>query len=166
MTLAKLFFSNQQIHQSQNIFIRFTIALVMWPHGAQLFLGWFGGGGLQSSLSFLTEGAGLPFFLALLVIFVLFFGTFFILIGFLTRLMSAILFVVVVGMIFSGHLEHGFFMNWTGAQTGEGFEFHLLILGMCVFLTISGAAHYSVDSWIIKRVNTKSSFTETLTEGQ
>jgi putative oxidoreductase len=43
------------------------------------------------------------------------------------------------------HLPFGFFMNWTGTQKGEGFEFHLLVLSIVAFLMIRGAGAFSVD---------------------
>jgi putative oxidoreductase len=43
------------------------------------------------------------------------------------------------------HHAFGFFMNWTGTQKGEGFEFHLLVLAIVVFLMIRGAGAFSVD---------------------
>ena len=43
------------------------------------------------------------------------------------------------------HGAFGFFMNWSGAQKGEGFEYHLLALAMVVFLMIRGAGAFSVD---------------------
>jgi putative oxidoreductase len=36
-------------------------------------------------------------------------------------------------------------MNWSGAQKGEGFEYHLLVLAMTAFLMIRGAGAFSVD---------------------
>jgi hypothetical protein len=43
------------------------------------------------------------------------------------------------------HSNFGFFMNWTGTQKGEGFEYHLLALAVTVFLMIRGAGAFSVD---------------------
>jgi hypothetical protein len=47
--------------------------------------------------------------------------------------------------IMAVHHTFGFFMNWTGTQKGEGFEFHLLVLAMVAFLMIRGAGAFSVD---------------------
>jgi putative oxidoreductase len=58
--------------------------------------------------------------------------------------------VVAVAMV---HDRFGFFMNWTGTQKGEGFEFHLLVLAATAFLMIRGAGAASVDrllSWPAK----------------
>jgi len=43
------------------------------------------------------------------------------------------------------HHAYGSFMNWTGTQKGEGFEFHLLVLAIVSFLMIRGAGALSVD---------------------
>lgn len=43
------------------------------------------------------------------------------------------------------HRKVGFFMNWTGAQKGEGFEFHLLASGMALALIFAGGGKPSVD---------------------
>ena len=39
----------------------------------------------------------------------------------------------------------GFFMNWSGTQQGEGFEYHLLVLGIAIALIIKGGGTWSVD---------------------
>jgi putative oxidoreductase len=44
------------------------------------------------------------------------------------------------------HGANGFFMNWFGNQKGEGFEYHLLALGLAVGVIIAGAGKWSVDS--------------------
>ena len=43
------------------------------------------------------------------------------------------------------HGAFGLFMNWTGSQQGEGFEYHLLVLAIVAFLMIRGAGALSVD---------------------
>src|SRR5437899_8189646 len=50
--------------------------------------------------------------------------------------------IVAVAMI---HHNFGFFMNWTGAQKGEGYEYHLLLLAASAALMIRGAGAASVD---------------------
>ena len=43
------------------------------------------------------------------------------------------------------HWSHGFFMDWFGTQQGEGFEYHLLALGIAIALLIVGGGTWSVD---------------------
>jgi putative oxidoreductase len=39
-------------------------------------------------------------------------------------------------------------MNWEGAKPGEGFEYHLLALGLALSLVVCGGGAYSVDAAI------------------
>jgi putative oxidoreductase len=68
--------------------------------------------------------------------------------GFLGRLMAFSIGVVMAGAMFTVHLSNGFFMNWSGQQAGEGFEYHLLAIGMAIALTILGSGRWSIDSAI------------------
>ncbi len=56
----------------------------------------------------------------------------------------------MLGAIFMVHLKVGFFMNWVGAQKGEGFEFHLLALALVVLLVIKGSGKFSLDRLLHK----------------
>ena len=53
--------------------------------------------------------------------------------------------VVAIGMV---HGANGFFMNWTGSQKGEGFEYHILVLGIAIALVIKGSGALSLDRLI------------------
>ena len=52
---------------------------------------------------------------------------------------------LMLGAIFMVHLPNGFFMNWMGNQKGEGFEYHLLAIGLAVALLVRGAGAFSLD---------------------
>src|SRR5690606_19526168 len=112
------------------LILRAGLAVVMFPHGAQKLLGWFGGGGLEGTMGYLTAGAGLPWVVAFLVILGEFFGPLMLAAGVATRFAAASLGVIMLGAIFMGHAEMGFFMNWSGQQAGEGFEYHLLAIAI------------------------------------
>jgi putative oxidoreductase len=124
---------------------RFTLAAVLFPHGAQKLLGWFGGYGFHGTMGFLTGGAHLPWIFALLVILIEFFGSLMILFGAGTRIAAVGIVCLFIGVIKTSHLQNGFFMNWSGKQVGEGFEFHLLIIGLALTLLIGGGGKWSVD---------------------
>ena len=130
--------------------IRIALGFVFFPHGAQKVLGWFGGHGLEGTLGFFTQKMGLPMPLALLVIAGEFFGSIALISGAFTRIGAAGIFFIMAGAVFTVHLGNGFFMNWTGKQAGEGFEYHLLAMGMAVSLVISGGGKYSLDQWFLK----------------
>ena len=142
--------THSQHHLSANaipLILRITVAGVLWPHGAQLLFGLFGGHGYTSSMQFFGT-IGLPPLLGFLNIFLLAAGTLFILCGLLTRFFAAAFIVLLLGMIFKAHVQFGFFMNWFGNQKGEGFEYHLLIIGIAVSLLISGPGKWSLDHLI------------------
>ena len=48
------------------------------------------------------------------------------------------------------HKANGFFMNWSGQQKGEGFEYHILAIAIAVALMIGGAGRFSLDRIIAK----------------
>jgi putative oxidoreductase len=125
--------------------LRLTLAAVMFPHGAQKLLGWFGGYGFEGTMGYLTQGMGLPWVVAALVIAIEFFGPIALALGFLSRVAAAGVAAVMVGAVLTSHVQHGFFMNWSGAQAGEGFEFHLLVLAITAALMIRGSGDLSLD---------------------
>jgi putative oxidoreductase len=131
------------------LILRITLALVLWPHGAQLLAGLFGGYGYTGSMAYL-QSTGLPYIIAFLVIFLLFFGTLFILLGLFTRAFAAVFILMFIGMIVTVHQPNGFFMNWAGNQKGEGFEYHLLMIGIAIALIVTGGGKLSVDAYISK----------------
>jgi len=125
--------------------LRVTLGIVMFPHGAQKMLGWFGGYGFSGTMAFFTKMMHIPAPLAFLAIAAEFFGGIGLVLGFLTRVWAfgiGINMLVAVAMV---HRNFGFFINWNGAQKGEGFEYHLLVLAIAAFLLIKGAGAFSLD---------------------
>jgi len=133
------------------IVIRLILGLVIFPHGAQKLLGWFGGYGFSGTMQFFTDVVGLPWIVAFLVIVLEFFGALALIVGVATRYVALAYVFLVLGIIFSSHIDNGFFMNWYGNQKGEGFEYHLLWIGMALSLFVSGAGKYSLDSLLSNR---------------
>jgi len=131
--------------------LRITLGCVMFPHGAQKLLGWYGGGGFSGTMGFFTEQMGMPALIAFLIIIGESFGSVGLLIGFFTRFTAASLGIIMLGAIGLVHLPNGFFMNWSGQQAGEGYEYHLLVIGMCLALMITGAGRWSVDGAIAEK---------------
>lgn len=130
--------------------IRLGLAIVIFPHGAQKVLGWFGGAGFQGTLEGMTAGAGLPLIIVILVMLIEFIGPILLLIGLFTRYTAFCMFALFVGIIFFAHIEQGFFMNWGGQNPGEGYEYHLLVLAMSLALVSAGGGRWSVDRALMK----------------
>jgi len=133
--------------------LRITLGIVLFPHAAQKMFGWFNGPGLTGEMNFMTTQAGLSAFTAVVAITIECAGTFMLLTGTATRIAAVGIFGLFVGMIATWHYRNGFFMNWFGKLSAgkEGFEYHLLVLGMCVAIFITGGGRYSIDKWLTAR---------------
>ena len=131
---------------------RVILGCVMFPHGAQKLFGWFGGFGFTNTMTYFTETAGLPWVIAFLIIMGESLGSLGLILGFFTRLSAFGLICIMVGAIITVHIPNGLFMNWFGKQAGEGFEYHLLVIGISIPLLISGGGKYSVDGLINKKI--------------
>ena len=129
---------------------RVILGCVMFPHGVQKLFGWFGGFGFTNTMTYFTETAGLPWIIAFLIIMGESLGSLGLIVGFFTRLSAFGLICIMVGAIITVHIPNGLFMNWFGKNAGEGFEYHLLVIGMSIPLLISGGGKYSVDGLINK----------------
>ena len=129
---------------------RVILGCVMLPHGAQKLFGWFGGFGFTNTMTYFTQTAGLPWIIAFLIIMGESLGSLGLIVGFFTRLSALGLICIMVGAIITVHIPNGFFMNWFGKQAGEGFEYHLLVIGMSIPLLINGGGKYSMDLLINK----------------
>ncbi len=125
--------------------LRLTLGIVMFPHGAQKVLGWFGGYGFSGTMGFFTEQMGIPAIFAFLAIMAEFAGSLGLLVGLGTRVAAFGIGSVMAVAIFMGHLQNGFFMNWYGNQKGEGFEYHLLAIGIAIVLVLRGGGWLSFD---------------------
>jgi len=125
--------------------LRLALGVIFFAHGAQKMLGWFGGYGFTGTMGFFTGVMHIPAVFAFLAIAAEFFGGLGLIFGLFTRLAA---FGVLCNMIVAIAMVHGhfgFWMNWTGAQKGEGFEYHLLLIAASAFLIIRGAGAASVD---------------------
>src|SRR5205085_10513745 len=123
--------------------LRLVLGIVFFAHGAQKMFGWFGGYGFTGTMGFFTGAMHIPAVFAFLAIAAEFFGGLGLIFGFLTRIAA---FGITVNMLVAIALVHhnfGFFMNWTGAQKGEGFEYYLLVLAITAFLIFLGAGDAS-----------------------
>jgi putative oxidoreductase len=126
------------------LLLRLTLAIVIFPHGAQKALGWFGGPGFTGTMAYF--GKSFPAPLGFLAIVAEFLGPLGLAIGLLTRVAAFGVACEMLVAVLTTHVPHGFFMNWSGNQKGEGFEFHILALGIALALILGGAGLWSVDA--------------------
>jgi len=151
MKTIKQFLATDQ--QSWSLLVsRLALGVVILPHGMQKALGLFGGYGFTGTMGFL-QSMGMPFLIALLVILAEFVGSIGLILGIGTRFMAFSVGLTMAGAaILGGHINNGFFMNWFGAQKGEGVEYFILVVGLALALLISGSGKYSFDNLISKNL--------------
>jgi len=150
MDFLKKFFHTD--NSTTHLILRVFLGCVIFFHGGQKLMGWFGGNGFDGTMGFFTTKLGFPAVIAFLVIIGESFGALGLITGFLTRLSAAGVAMIMLGAIAMVHWSNGIFMNWMGNQAGEGFEFHLLALGLAIPLILYGGGKFSVDQIIEKKL--------------
>ena len=144
----KLFHTNDD---TAMLALRLFLGLVFFPHGMQKVFGWFGGNGFSASMDMFTKG-GVPAALAFLAIMAESLGAVALIAGFFTRIAALGIAVNMIICALGNHVKNGFFMNWMGTQKGEGFEYHLLVVGISAALIISGGGKWSLDGLIGRKI--------------
>lgn len=127
------------------VIARVALGAVMFPHGAQKALGWFGGPGLAGTMGFMTTQMGIPSVFAGLAIAAEFLGSIGLLVGGLSRVAAFGIAATMLVATLMVHFGNGFFMNWAGNQAGEGFEYHLLAIGLALIVMVKGGGAWSID---------------------
>jgi putative oxidoreductase len=123
---------------------RVTLAAVMFPHGAQHALGWFGGYGFTGTHGWMVGTVGIPSALATLGIVTELVAPLLLVVGLFGRLAAAGL-GTVLAVAATTHASNGFFMNWFGNQKGEGWEYHLLGVALALIVVLRGSGRGSID---------------------
>ena len=129
--------------------LRLAAGIMILPHGLQKTFGCFGGAGFSAQMAGFERGH-IPAVFAFLAIMAEFLGGIGLILGALTRIAAFGLAVNMVVAIYVLNWQNGFFMNWTGRQKGEGFEFHMLVIAMAIVLMARGGGAASVDRAITK----------------
>lgn len=141
------------------LLLRITLGVAMFPHGAQKVLGWFGGYGFSGTMTAFTQNMQIPTLFAFLAIAAEFAGALGVIVGLTTRV-AAFGIGVTMAVAASMHWQHGFFMNWYGNQKGEGFEYHLLAIGIALVLMIRGGGRFSLDRVVTRKLESDTEVTE------
>ena len=119
------------------LILRVVLGVVFMAHGAQKLFGAFGGPGLDAVVAMMGP-------LGYLVTIGEFFGGLGLVVGILPRFSAASIIVIMIGAIGMVHGKVGFFMNWTGQQAGEGYEYHLLAIAALLPIVIAGPGRYAL----------------------
>lgn len=122
---------------------RVAVGAVMFMHGAQKLLGWFGGKGWSGTMHFFTDW-GFPAALVVALIITESIGMISLIAGFLGRVWAAGGIVIMIVAVWKAHSAR-FFMNWYAEPRGEGFEFHILAAALFLIVLIAGSGKLSID---------------------
>lgn len=123
----------------------------MFPHGAQKVLGWFGGHGFSATMNSFTTQMHIPALFAFLAIAAEFAGAIGLVVGFLSRICAFGIAMNMLVAILMVHGANGFFINWSGQKKAEGYEYHLLALGLALIVILAGGGKWSIDSLLTRK---------------
>lgn len=139
----------QNILHSNNAYsgtlLRIGLGLVILPHGIQKITNF------DSILNILESYYHLPTFIGIMVVFIEFFCSIFLILGVFSRISALLLGLVLLGAGFY-HIEHGFFINWLGKQAGEGYQFSLLYVFAAATSVLLGGGKWSIDNLLLKKI--------------
>jgi putative oxidoreductase len=132
--------------------LRLILGVIFFAHGAQKALGWFGGYGFSGTMGFFTNMMHIPAPFAFLAICAEFLGGLGLIFGLLGRVAAFGITVNMIVAMVMVHFQFGFFMNWSGQQKGEGFEYHLLATTIALVLIVRGSGAFSADRALSTKV--------------
>lgn len=129
-------------------FLRILLGVIMFPHGAQKVLGWYGGAGIKGTMNHMRD-VGIPPIIAWLTVIGQFFGSIALITGCCTRFAGAGIFIIMTGAMFV-NIPNGWLMNWTGRKKGEGVEYFALLLGINLVIILKGSGPIAIDNLLFK----------------
>lgn len=127
------------------VIARLVLGIVILPHGMQKVFGAFGGPGFTGTMQFFTGTMHIPYVFGVLAVAAEFLGGLGLIFGLFGRVAAFAVAVEMIVAVLTTHLQNGFFMNWFGAQKGEGFEYHLLMVGLALIVMLNGSGAISLD---------------------
>ena len=118
-------------------FLRITLAVIFFYHGAQKAFGWFGGDGWSGTIALWSrsEGIHLPAFFVGLMIIAEVTVSLGLLFGFLTRLAAIVVVILMASSLMFVH----------GGTTFEAVEFPLVVMAVGISLLLTGGGCFSMD---------------------
>lgn len=127
-------------------FVRIIAGIIIFPYGMQKLFGWFDGVGIKGTLDQMAARR-VPKFIAWMIIIGQSFGSMALILGFLGRIAAGGLFIIFAGALIV-HLPDGWSMNWFGKKSGEGIEYHVMLLTLLLIVIVKGSGAMSIDVWL------------------
>lgn len=124
-----------------SLLLRIMSGLILFVAGAGKVMSWFGGFGLEATISIFESDSTIPTFWAYVSCYTEFIGGFLIMIGFLVRPVAFALFInMLVATLFTG--SKNFFMG--------GAAYPCLLMFCFLFFLLAGPMKFSIDALIWK----------------
>lgn len=136
-------------------FLRIALGVVLLAHGLQQTLGVLGGVGMSAKLDYYYNSYHIPKFIGFFGISIISIGAVMLIIGFCSRIIAFFSGIFLLTAAVLVHIQNGIFMNWTGQNSGEGFEYHILGIAIAVAIVIYGGGWLSVDRYLCDRHTTR-----------
>jgi putative oxidoreductase len=141
--MKALIHSNKELIGTAYLILRIGLGVIMFAHGAQKVLGWFGGNGLDATVAGMGKGLGIPPFLVYLSAFTEFLGGMAMIFGILTRFFGIALTINMAVAVIGVHLKNG--------MLGQGgYEYPLSLGLMALAISIGGPGILSLDHLLFK----------------
>ena len=128
------------------LIVRVVLGLTFFIHGLVKFQG-----GIENTAGWFAS-IGIPSFMAYVVGVIELVGGIALIIGLGSRVVSALLALIMLGAILKAKLSLGFLGNGQMA----GYEFEVALLTMAVSIALTGSKLYAVDQFIFKGQENKS----------
>jgi len=121
------------------LILRTCLGVIFIGHGLQKVFGFFGGPGING-FSQMLSGLGFTpsIFWAYLAAYTELIGGLFLIFGIFSRLAAFAILILIIVATIKVHLSKGLFL------ANGGFEYNLLIIGVCITLAILGAGKFAV----------------------
>jgi putative oxidoreductase len=126
--------------------MRLILGLIFFGHGAQMALGWWSGLGWHGTIDIFSTHLHIPAFFAACAILAEFLGALMLLAGFLSRIAALFIAIVMMVAILKVHFHNGLL----GGPGGEGYEYPLALLALCILIIFKGGGAMSIDRAIAK----------------
>ncbi|WP_077212086.1 DoxX family protein [Bacillus dakarensis] len=128
-------------HEIGALILRVTLGVLFFIHGLVKFQG-----GIENTVGWF-DSIGIPGFMAYVVALIELVGGIALILGVATRLVSALLAIIMIGAIFTAKLSLGLL----GDGQMAGYELDIAFFVIAVFLAINGSKLYSLGNLIFKK---------------
>src|SRR5262245_26472901 len=132
------------------LLLRLALGSVIFAHGAQKVMGWFGGPGMQGVVAWMGS-MGIPAPMAYLAGYTEFLGGIAIALGILPRIVALGIVIDMLTAIATVHFKNGFFLHSSAPGGGDGVEFVMMNMAAALAVLLIGPGRYALWDPLARR---------------